>query len=155
MTFSSLIHISILDDDDEFRAALRRALAGSNIVISDEWHTPNEICVNDANPCDVLLYGIEALTWEHIATLENLHTRGPQIKIMLVAAHDGAAAQVLEAYRQGAVGYLLKDQLLSGETAQLIQAVHCQQPILTPQLAGRMLDEIIQQAGSSSQEAEL
>ncbi len=155
MTFSSPIHVFILDDDDEFCAALRHALVGSNMVIINERHTPSGIGVNDVNPCDVLLYGVESLTWEHVTTLENLHARGPHIKIIIVAAHDGVEAQVLEAYRLGAVGYLLKDQLLSGETAQLIQAVHCQQAILTPQLAGRMLDEIIQQAGSSSQEAEL
>lgn len=158
MTLSLPIHVCLIDDDRAFAAALRRALPGEQFALS-EVEPGGTLCRGGETPADVLLYGVETLTWVHLVELKDILARYPQLKVVIVAAGgapdgapNGADAQVLEAYRHGVVGYLLKGQLVAGDAAQLIRAVYHRQAILPPPLAGRILDAINRRAPRSSQE---
>lgn len=153
MTLSLPIHVCLIDDDRAFAVALRRALPGEQFALS-EVEPGGTLCRGGETPADVLLYGVETLTWVHLVELKDILTRYPQLKVVIVAA-GGADAQVLEAYRHGVVGYLLKGQLVAGDAAQLIRAVYHRQAILPPSLAGRILDAINRRAPRSSQEDNL
>lgn len=65
----------------------------------------------------------------------------PQAKVIVLTEAEGAWKAV-EAFRQGAQGHLVRDQ--TNELAAAIRAVHRGEAVISPALAGKILDETLQ-----------
>lgn len=94
--------------------------------------------VRDAMP-DVVLMDLSLPTVQGIDAIKAIVEESPHVKILVFSASE-AEANVLEAIKLGAAGYLLKtstaEELVSG-----VRRVHAGDAVFTPSLAGLLLSE--------------
>ena len=146
------IRVVVVDDQELFRRGLTMLLgveddievvgeAGDGIVASDLAAT----AVPDVVLMDVRMprrSGIEAcLTIKEIA---------PTARIIMLTVSD-EEADLYEAVKNGASGYLLKDSSID-EVAQAIRVVADGQSLISPSMAIKLLDEFKQMSRSDRQQ---
>jgi DNA-binding NarL/FixJ family response regulator len=140
------IQVLIVDDDDRFRQTIDAwpefpedvtvvgVTSGQQQVVS---------LIHEARP-DLLLLGTGSLdTDSFTANLAQVHRRFPGLKI-IVLHEAGQQDLVLEAFRVGAVGHLVKGTVQPDEVVEAIRAVERGDVVLNPRIAGSMVDEIVQ-----------
>jgi DNA-binding NarL/FixJ family response regulator len=146
MRVSDPIKVSIIDGDGSFRQMARALLtAAVGIVVVSEAKGGQEAItlIGETRP-DVVLLDIGASRVGSLQTVEQICELFPQIKI-IVLDDDGEERLVLEAFRKGALGHLVKGKAQPAEIVEAIRAVNRGKAILSPGVAGRILDKVIQE----------
>lgn len=88
---------------------------------------------------EVILMDLNMPTVQGADAIRQIVEETPHVKILVLSA-SGEEADVLEAVKSGATGYLLKSST-SDEIAAAVQRAAAGEPVFTPSLAGLVLSE--------------
>jgi DNA-binding NarL/FixJ family response regulator len=150
------VRVLVVDDHPVWRNGVRSDLEGSGRaeVVGEAQDGGEAIEVaRDVMP-EVVLMDLQLPNVSGVDATRQIIQDSPHVKVLVLSA-SGEEADVLEAVKAGASGYLLK----SSTTAELIDAivrVKEGEPVFTPSLAGLVLSEFRRIAhGSDPAEPEL
>ncbi|MCL5995589.1 MAG: hypothetical protein M1546_05975 [Chloroflexi bacterium] len=91
---------------------------------------------------DVVVLSVDTLCADDVQLIARVSHLDPHIKLMIVSANDIPERLALEAYRAGARAHLVKARNTLSEIVEAIHALVRGESVLSPQMAGRILDEI-------------
>lgn len=140
----SQIKVVIVDDDDLYRQRIRTLLEDANgITFAGEAKDGREALalIREARP-DVTLFDVSAL---HTAQIDELSSRTKIIALN----EDGQDQLVLEVLRKGALGHLVREKAPPAEIVAAIRAVSRGEAVISSGVAGRILDQVIQERKTS------
>lgn len=139
------IQVLTVDDDDLLRQEVCAWLeAAEDITIVGAVKDPRQgiNLIQETLP-DVLLLGIGSLGASSLqAILTQVRSRVPRLKI-IVLHEDGQQDLVLEAFKEGAMGHLVKGTVRPNELVEAVRAVERGNVVLSSRIAGSILDEIM------------
>jgi len=134
------MRILIADDHTLFRESLGSLLASRGLEIvgqAREGHEAVELA-RSLRP-DVVLMDLSMPGLDGLGATRLISAEMPEVKVVILTASDDDA-QLFEAIKSGAQGYLLKN-LESKELFALLEGVGRGEPALTPRLASKLLQE--------------
>jgi len=135
------VRLMIVDDHPVWRDGLRADLESSGAAqIVAEASDGGEAIehARDSLP-EVVLMDLNLPTVSGVEATRQIISESPSVKILILSA-SGEEADVLEAVKAGASGYLLKSST-SAELADAIARVRSGEPVFTSSLAGLVLNE--------------
>jgi len=131
------IRVAIVDDDEGFRQAARGWLDGaSDVLMVGDAQSGQETLrwLRQVRP-DVVLIDVDAASAAQV--------RDIAADAGVIVLHGaGQEMRVLEALRAGALGHLEKPDIRPAQVLAAIRAVSRGQAVLSPALAGRIVDEV-------------
>ena len=134
------IKVMVVDDHPMWRDAVARDLTESGFdVVATAGDGEQAVRRAQAAGPDVLVLDLNLPAKPGVQVCKELVGANPALRVLVLSA-SGEHADVLEAVKSGATGYLLK----SASTEQLIDAVRrtaVGDPVFTPGLAGLVLGE--------------
>ncbi len=92
----------------------------------------------------VNLLDFEAVSVQSGQTVSRLNQAYPHSKILVLSAHNNQEYLIVDLFRKGAWGYLDKDVCQPSEIIAAIRVVSKGQAVLSPSIAGWILNEIFQ-----------
>jgi DNA-binding NarL/FixJ family response regulator len=131
----------IVDDHPSLRDGVRADLERSGVatVVGEAGDGGEAIqVVRDSMP-DVVLMDLSMPTVPGVDAIKAIVEESPHVKILVLSASE-AEANVLEAIKQGAAGYLLKTST-AAELVDGVTRVNAGDAVFTPSLAGLLLSE--------------
>jgi len=134
------MRIVIADDHALFRDSLRSLLAARDLEVVGEARNGKEAVelAWKLKP-DVILMDLMMPEMDGLDATKRLAAELPDVKVIVLTASDDEA-NLFEAIKAGAKGYLLKD-LEADRFFSLLEGVAQGEPALTPSLARKLLDE--------------
>jgi DNA-binding NarL/FixJ family response regulator len=138
---SSPIRVVVVDDHPVWRDGVRGDLerSGVAVVVAEASDGGEAIDVTLAEMPDVVLMDLQMPVVPGVEATARLVEEAPHVRVLVLSA-SGEEADVLEAVKAGASGYLLKSAT-SEEIADAVRRVHRGEPVFTAPLAGLVLDE--------------
>jgi len=134
------MRIVIADDHALFRDSLRSLLAARDLEVVGEARNGREaIELAWKLKPDVVLMDLMMPEMDGLDATKRLAAELPDVKVIVLTASDDEA-NLFEAIKAGAKGYLLKD-LEADRFFALLEGVAQGEPALTPSLARKLLDE--------------
>lgn len=134
------IRVMVVDDHPMWRDAVARDLTESGFdVVATAGDGPQAVRRAGAVSPDVLVLDLNLPGMPGVQVCKELVGSHPGLRVLVLSA-SGEHADVLEAVKSGATGYLLK----SASTQELTEAVRSTaagDPVFTPGLAGLVLGE--------------
>ena len=134
------IKVMVVDDHPMWRDAVARDLAEAGFdVVATAGDGPSAVRRARAAVPDVLVLDLNLPGMPGVQVCKELVGPHPALRVLVLSA-SGEHADVLEAVKSGATGYLLK----SASTQELTDAVRATaagDPVFTPGLAGLVLGE--------------
>ncbi|WP_326649385.1 MULTISPECIES: response regulator transcription factor [unclassified Streptomyces] len=134
------IRVMVVDDHPMWRDAVARDLAAAGFdVVATAGDGPQAVRRAKAVAPDVLVLDLNLPGMPGVQVCKELVGSHPALRVLVLSA-SGEHADVLEAVKSGATGYLLK----SASTEELTDAVRrtaVGDPVFTPGLAGLVLGE--------------
>ncbi|MFG2725038.1 response regulator [Streptomyces canus] len=134
------IKVMVVDDHPMWRDAVARDLAESGFdVVATAGDGDQAVRRAKAADPDVLVLDLNLPVKPGVQVCKELVGHNPALRVLVLSA-SGEHADVLEAVKSGATGYLLK----SASTEELLDAVRrtaVGDPVFTPGLAGLVLGE--------------
>ncbi|MET9452394.1 response regulator transcription factor [Streptomyces cinerochromogenes] len=134
------IKVMVVDDHPMWRDAVARDLAESGFeVVATAGDGEQAVRRARAAAPDVLVLDLNLPAKPGVQVCKELVGHNPALRVLVLSA-SGEHADVLEAVKSGATGYLLK----SASTEELLDAVRrtaVGDPVFTPGLAGLVLGE--------------
>ncbi|MBT1096833.1 response regulator transcription factor [Streptomyces sp. Tu102] len=134
------IRVMVVDDHPMWRDAVARDLSESGFdVVATAGDGDQAVRRAKAATPDVLVLDLNLPAKPGVQVCKELVGHNPALRVLVLSA-SGEHADVLEAVKSGATGYLLK----SASTEELIDAVRrtaVGDPVFTPGLAGLVLGE--------------
>ncbi|MGW7547808.1 response regulator [Streptomyces sp. NPDC054770] len=134
------IKVMVVDDHPMWRDAVARDLAESGFeVVATAGDGDQAVRRAKAAGPDVLVLDLNLPAKPGVQVCKELVAHNPALRVLVLSA-SGEHADVLEAVKSGATGYLLK----SASTEELLDAVRrtaVGDPVFTPGLAGLVLGE--------------
>lgn len=134
------IRVMVVDDHPMWRDAVARDLAAAGCeVVATAGDGPQAVRRARAVDPDVLVLDLNLPGMPGVQVCKELVAFNPALRVLVLSA-SGEHADVLEAVKSGATGYLLK----SAGAEELIDAVRrtaAGDPVFTPGLAGLVLGE--------------
>ena len=151
------IRVVVVDDHPVWRDGLKADLEREGVaeVVGEAADGGEAIeAVRDAMP-EVVIMDLKLPTVSGAEATRQIVEESPHVRVLILSA-SGEEADVLEAVKAGARGYLLKSAT-STEVADAIRKVHFGEPVFTSSLAGLVLDEFqrLAQGGDDKDEAAL
>lgn len=143
---NSPIRTLIVDEDDLSRQATRTLLEGADGIttVGETQNVQEGIeLIHELEP-DVVLLSVDTLCPDALRTVALISELYPHSKMIVLSAYDGQEHLVLDAFRQGVMGYLVKGKSQPFEIVEAIRTVGRGGAILSPCVAGHILDEMIQ-----------
>jgi DNA-binding NarL/FixJ family response regulator len=138
------IQVFIVEDEDPFRETLGAWLEpAKGIAVVGAAQDGRQLVnlLHEANP-DVLLLGIGSLATNNLpAIVEQIQRRFPGLRV-IVLHEDGQQDRVLEAFKAGAMGHLLKGTVQPDEVVAAVHTVNRGDVVLSSRIAGSILDEV-------------
>jgi two-component system response regulator DegU len=138
------IRILIMDEQDAFRQALRAQLeyADGLTVVGEAGDGQTAIERIGALDPEVILLGLDTPCPDDAQVVACISERYPHVKILVLGAGGGQEGLALDAFRQGAQGYLDKRADPLTEIVAAIRTLNRGGAILDPRMAGWILSEI-------------
>jgi DNA-binding NarL/FixJ family response regulator len=134
------IRVMVVDDHPMWRDAVARDLSESGFeVVATAGDGEQAVRRAKAAAPDVLVLDLNLPAKPGVQVCKELVAHNPALRVLVLSA-SGEHADVLEAVKSGATGYLLK----SASTEELLDAVRrtaVGDPVFTPGLAGLVLGE--------------
>ncbi|KIX78574.1 response regulator [Streptomyces sp. JL4002] len=134
------VRVMVVDDHPMWRDAVARDLAAAGLdVVATAGDGPEAVRRARAVGPDVLVLDLNLPGMPGVQVCKELVGANPALRVLVLSA-SGEHADVLEAVKSGATGYLLK----SAGAQELIDAVRrtaAGDPVFTPGLAGLVLGE--------------
>ncbi|MFI0741272.1 response regulator [Streptomyces sp. NPDC021100] len=134
------VKVMVVDDHPMWRDAVARDLAAAGFdVVATAGDGPQAVRRARAAAPDVLVLDLNLPGLPGAAVCKELVGENPALRVLVLSA-SGEHADVLEAVKSGATGYLVK----SASTEELLAAVRSTaagDPVFTPGLAGLVLGE--------------
>ncbi|GAB7063485.1 response regulator [Streptomyces mexicanus] len=134
------IKVMVVDDHPMWRDAVARDLTESGFdVVATAGDGEQAVRRAKAAAPDVLVLDLNLPAKPGVQVCKELVAHNPALRVLVLSA-SGEHADVLEAVKSGATGYLLK----SASTQELLEAVRrtaVGDPVFTPGLAGLVLGE--------------
>ncbi len=148
------IRVVVADDHPVWRDGLRADFDASGVVtiVGEASDGGEAIEVALEQMPDVVLMDLNMPTVSGVEATRRIVEEAPTIKVLILSA-TGEEADVLEAVKAGAGGYLLKSAT-SDELADALRRVRAGEPVFTPSLAGLVLNEFRRVAGGEATPAE-
>ncbi|HJS27476.1 MAG TPA: response regulator transcription factor [Actinomycetota bacterium] len=145
----------VVDDHPVWRDGIRADLDTSGIatVVAEASDGGEAIELAGEHLPDVVLMDLRLPTVSGVDATRRIIERVPHIKILIVSA-TGEEADVLEAVKVGAAGYILKSEPGS-DVVEAVRRVHAGEPVFTSGLAGLVLSEFRRVATSEPGEPKL
>jgi DNA-binding NarL/FixJ family response regulator len=135
------IRVLVVDDHPVWRDGIRADLEGSGgaVVVGEAGDGSEAIeAVRTTRP-DVVLMDLGLPNVRGVDAIARIVEEHPDLRILVLSASDDEA-DVLEAVKVGATGYLLKSTP-AAEVLDAVRRVHEGEPVFTPSLAGLVLHE--------------
>ncbi len=135
------VRVMVVDDHPVWRDGIRADLEGSGgaQVVAEASDGGEAIeLARDSMP-EVVLMDLQLPTEPGVEATRRIIEESPHVRVLVLSA-SAEEADVLEAVKAGASGYLLKSST-SAEVVEAVQRVHRGEPVFTPSLAGLVLDE--------------
>ena len=133
-------------EDDSFRQRLCTLLGDTEglTVVGETKEGQQAIAlIHEARP-DVVLLDIGTQHASNLQIVTQISELLPPTKV-IVLHNEGQEQLVLEAFRQGALGHLVRGRIQPAEVIEAIRAVGRGKVVLSPGVAGRMLDKVVQE----------
>ena len=141
---SEPVRVLVVDDQELFRRGLIMLLGSdSDIEVVGEASdgiTATELAVRTAP--DVILLDVRMPRRTGVEACRGIKEAVPSAKIIMLTVSD-EEADLYEAVKSGASGYLLKDSSIE-EVAQAIRVVNEGQSLISPSMAVKLIDEFKQ-----------
>jgi DNA-binding NarL/FixJ family response regulator len=135
------IRVMLVDDHPVWREGVRADLerAGVGRVVAECGDGGEAIeAAREAMP-EVVVMDLNLPTVSGVEATRRIMEESPHVKVLVLSA-SGEEADVLEAVKAGASGYLLKSTP-GEEIADAVRRIRAGEPVFTPSLAGLVLDE--------------
>jgi DNA-binding NarL/FixJ family response regulator len=149
------IRVMVVDDHpvwrDGIRADLERTRVASVVAEASDGGEAIETA-RSAMP-EVVVMDLNLPTVNGVEATRRIVEDSPHVKVLVLSA-SAEEADVLEAVKAGAVGYILKSTT-SDEVAKAVQRVAAGEPVFTPSLAGMVIGEFRRISSSSPSEPAL
>ncbi|GHF32047.1 DNA-binding response regulator [Streptomyces morookaense] len=137
---AAAVKVMVVDDHPMWRDAVARDLAAAGYeIVATAGDGPQAVRRAKAAAPDVLVLDLNLPGLPGVAVCKELVGANPALRVLVLSA-SGEHADVLEAVKSGATGYLLK----SASTEELLDAVRrtaAGDAVFTPGLAGLVLGE--------------
>ena len=140
------IKVLVVGDDEVFRRRVCKVLeCALGITIAGEAQDEREaLALTRALSPDVVLVDIGISPTENLRIVAQINSSFPDIRIV-VLNKDEQGQQVLDALRKGALGHLNRERAQSAELVHAIRAASRGEAILSPDIAGHILDKVAQE----------
>jgi DNA-binding NarL/FixJ family response regulator len=139
------VKIVIADDHALFRDGLRSLLtAQGHEVVAEARNGREAIALAKANKPDVVLMDLSMPELDGLSATRQLVSEAPGIRVVILTASEDDAS-LFDALKAGAQGYLPKN-LEADDFFSLLERVTSGEPVLTPALARRLLQEFAKPA---------
>jgi DNA-binding NarL/FixJ family response regulator len=141
-TGSKGIDLMLVDDHPMWRDTLRNLLLHSKVgtVVAEAGDGDDALLQAAATTPDLVVMDINLPTIDGIETTRRLVGLYPHVKVLVLSSSDDRA-QVVDAVRAGASGYLLKTAAPS-ELVDAVRRIHLGEMVFPPSLATIVLDEL-------------
>ena len=148
------ITVVVVDDHPLWRDGVRSDLTadGRFEVVAEAGDGGEAVEAVVEHMPDVVLMDLQLPTVSGTEAIRRIAEAAPHVRVLVLSA-SGEEADVLEAVKAGASGYLLKTST-SEELLDALARAHRGEPVFTPSLAGLMLEEFRRLAGRDSSPAE-
>jgi DNA-binding NarL/FixJ family response regulator len=135
------IRVVVVDDHPVWRDGIRADIEASGIatVVGEASDGGEAIELAHEHMPDVVLMDLGLPTVSGVDATQRIVEGTPHIKILIVSA-SGEEADVLEAVKVGAAGYILKSER-GVDVVDAVRRVHAGEPVFTSGLAGLVLSE--------------
>lgn len=135
------MRVLIVDDHALFRDGLRSLLEARGIEVVGEAKNGREAIelARHTRP-DIVLMDLTMPEVDGLTATRLLATELPEVRIVILTASDDES-DLFEAIKSGAQGYLLKN-LEAEEFFRALDTVMAGEPVITPHLAQRLLQEL-------------
>lgn len=139
---SKKIDLMLVDDHPMWRDTLRNLLLQSKVgsVVAEAGDGEAALAQAAATSPDLVIMDINLPTIDGIETTRQLLAIYPDIKVLVLSSSDDRA-QVVDAVRAGACGYLLKTAA-PPELVDAVRRIHIGEMVFPPSLATIVLDEL-------------
>jgi DNA-binding NarL/FixJ family response regulator len=140
------IKVLILDGDDTYRRKMCTWLASADgITIVGETNDGQEalLLIQEVRP-EVVLLDVPTIQASAPRIVVQIRAVSPGTGI-IVLNEEGQEGAVLAALREGALGHLVKGKVGASDIAAAVRLVSRGEAVLSPDVAGRILDELPQE----------
>jgi DNA-binding NarL/FixJ family response regulator len=149
------IRVLVVDDHPVWRDGVRSDLEGAGVasVVGEASDGGEAVEMARTEMPDVVIMDLNLPTVKGSEATRRIVEESPHVRILVLSA-SGEEADVLEAVKAGARGYLLKSAT-SEEIVDAVRRVHGGEAVFTPSLAGLVLDEFQRLASKDPDEPDL
>jgi DNA-binding NarL/FixJ family response regulator len=149
------IRVMVVDDHPMWRDGVRADLeaSGTATVVAEASDGGEAVEKARAAMPEVILMDLQMPTVSGVEATRLIVGESPHIKVLVLSA-SAEEADVLEAVKAGASGYLLKSTP-AAEVSAAVRRVREGEPVFTPSLAGLVLDEFRRVATKDPEEPKL
>ena len=155
MTGSEPIRVMVVDDHPMWRDGVRADLEASGVatVVAEAADGGDAVEKARETMPEVVLMDLQMPTVSGVEATRAIVEESPHIKVLVLSA-SAEEADVLEAVKAGASGYLLKSTP-AAEVSAAVRRIREGEPVFTPSLAGLVLNEFRRVATKDPQEPKL
>ncbi len=149
------IRILVVDDHPVWRDGVRGDLESSGVgeVVGEAADGGEAIQVAREAMPEVVLMDLQLPTVSGVEATRRIIDQSPHVKVLVLSA-SAEEADVLEAVKAGASGYILKSAT-SDEVVDAVRRVHAGEPVFTASLAALVLGEFRRIARADAGEPDL
>ncbi|MGH2723273.1 MAG: response regulator [Actinomycetota bacterium] len=149
------IRVLVVDDHPVWRDGVRADLEREGVaqVVGEASDGGEAIELARTEMPEVVVMDLKLPTVGGAEATRRIVEESPHVRVLVLSA-SGEEADVLEAVKAGARGYLLKSST-SEEVVDAVRRVHAGEPVFTPSLAGLVLDEFRRLAAKDPDEPSL
>jgi DNA-binding NarL/FixJ family response regulator len=138
---SQKIRVVIADDEAPYRGALQKTLTlmpeCELLAVCKDGQESLDVCLSD--PPDVLMTDINMPRMNGIEMIRALHKREKQVAVVILTIREDDDA-VFEAFRAGALGYLLKTSTPQ-DVIEAIRLASHGEAMVTPRIATKVIED--------------
>jgi DNA-binding NarL/FixJ family response regulator len=135
------VRVMVVDDHPVWRDGIKADLeaSGTAVVVAEASDGGEAIDLARASMPEVVIVDLRLPTVSGVEAIRQIVEESPHVKALILSA-SGEEADVLEAVKVGATGYLLKTAT-SNQIVEAVLRVRDGEPVFTPPLAGLVLSE--------------